>query len=61
MPRIPGFAFTDDGALLKNTVRATLRAACTEPNRGSLLSNIVVSALSPSTSRSITGSQPGPR
>jgi hypothetical protein len=49
MPRIPGFAFTDDGALLKNTVRATLRAACKEPNRGSLLSNIVVSALSPST------------
>ena len=57
----PGFAFTDDGALLRNTVRATRRAARTEPKRASFVSSIVVSARSPSMSRSITGSQPGPR
>ena len=35
---MPGLVVTDDGALPRNTVRATRRAAFTEPNRGSLAS-----------------------
>ena len=46
------------GALPRNTARAARRQACTLPKRVSLFSISVVSARSPSTSRSSTGSQP---